>query len=64
MIESRRPEHSLNSDEFTFDEDGRICGERGKRICPWCELDLRWEEWPEMGEKERAENPNYCIWEQ
>eukprot|EP00975_Prorocentrum_lima_P015132 3207447-Prorocentrum_lima.AAC.1 len=64
MIESRRPEHQLNSDELTFDEEGRICGDTGKRICTRCELDLRWEEWPDMEEKERAYNPNYCIWEQ
>eukprot|EP00975_Prorocentrum_lima_P056833 11924078-Prorocentrum_lima.AAC.1 len=64
MIESWRPEHSLAPDELTVDEDGMMRGERGKRLCPWCELDLRWEEWPEMEEKEGSNNPNYCIWEQ
>eukprot|EP00975_Prorocentrum_lima_P021150 4449822-Prorocentrum_lima.AAC.1 len=64
MVESWRPEHALNHSELTFDEDGRICVERGKRICPWCELDLRWEEWPEMEERERSYNQNCCVWGQ
>eukprot|EP00975_Prorocentrum_lima_P041709 8762283-Prorocentrum_lima.AAC.1 len=38
--------------------------ERGKRIRPGCELDRRWEEWPEMKEEERATNTNDCVWEQ
>eukprot|EP00975_Prorocentrum_lima_P039597 8320304-Prorocentrum_lima.AAC.1 len=64
MMESWRPGHALSADGLTFDGEGRICGERGKRICPRCELDLRWEEWLEMNDKERAENPKYCVWEQ
>eukprot|EP00975_Prorocentrum_lima_P039299 8258876-Prorocentrum_lima.AAC.1 len=64
MVESWRPEHALNPSALNSDEYGRICGERGNMICPWCELDLRWEELPEMEEKERSENPNYCVWEQ
>eukprot|EP00975_Prorocentrum_lima_P014390 3058382-Prorocentrum_lima.AAC.1 len=63
MMESWRPEHALSADEL-IDEEGRICGPRGKRICPWCELDLRWEEWPDINGKEGAENPNYRVWEQ
>eukprot|EP00975_Prorocentrum_lima_P047488 9928598-Prorocentrum_lima.AAC.1 len=59
MVESWRPEHALNPSELTSDEDGRICGERGTMMCPRCELDLRWEEWPEMEEKDRIDNPNY-----
>eukprot|EP00975_Prorocentrum_lima_P070781 12934071-Prorocentrum_lima.AAC.1 len=64
MIESGRPEHSLNFGDMAVDQNWRSWGDRGKRLCPWCELDLRWKEWPEMNEKERADNPNYCIWEQ
>eukprot|EP00975_Prorocentrum_lima_P069533 12926870-Prorocentrum_lima.AAC.1 len=64
MVESWRPEHALDASDLTVDEDGIIIGERGKRICPWCELDLRWEEWPEFSAKEREANPNYCLWEQ
>eukprot|EP00975_Prorocentrum_lima_P060964 12784161-Prorocentrum_lima.AAC.1 len=51
MIESGRPEHSFNFGEMTFDQDGEVWGDRGKRLRPWCELDIRWEEWPEMDEK-------------
>eukprot|EP00975_Prorocentrum_lima_P046633 9746346-Prorocentrum_lima.AAC.1 len=61
MVESWRPEHSLAPDELTFDEDGRICGESGKRSCPWCALDLRWEEWPEIEEREGRDSKLLCV---
>eukprot|EP00975_Prorocentrum_lima_P056752 11904395-Prorocentrum_lima.AAC.1 len=66
MIESWRPEHALNFSEKVLDEEGRmpVLGDSGKRLCPWCELDCRWEEWPEFSEKERKEHPNYCLLEQ
>eukprot|EP00975_Prorocentrum_lima_P021409 4514092-Prorocentrum_lima.AAC.1 len=60
MVESWRPEHALNASELTFDEDGVD----KKRRCPRCELDFRWEGSPEMEEKDRIANPNYCLWEQ
>eukprot|EP00975_Prorocentrum_lima_P053091 11134120-Prorocentrum_lima.AAC.1 len=55
MIEVWRPEHTLNFGELTFDQDGKMWGDRGTRLCPWCELDLRWEEWPDMEERERGQ---------
>eukprot|EP00975_Prorocentrum_lima_P040023 8407231-Prorocentrum_lima.AAC.1 len=64
MIESGRPEHSLNFGELTFDQDGEVFGDKGKIRCPWCELDLRRDGWSEMSDRERTENPDYCIWEQ
>eukprot|EP00975_Prorocentrum_lima_P056210 11787229-Prorocentrum_lima.AAC.1 len=64
MVESWRPEHALDASDLTFDEDGALVGERVKRICPWCEVDLRWERWPEFSEREGEANPNYCLWEQ
>eukprot|EP00975_Prorocentrum_lima_P034677 7289781-Prorocentrum_lima.AAC.1 len=64
MIESWRPEHLLDASETVLDEEGKRIGERGERICPWCELDLRWDEWPEFSEQEMGESPNKCLWEQ
>eukprot|EP00975_Prorocentrum_lima_P069060 12924065-Prorocentrum_lima.AAC.1 len=37
---------------------------RGKRICPSCELEFRKNEWSQLTEAERVNNPTYCIWEQ
>eukprot|EP00975_Prorocentrum_lima_P031066 6523903-Prorocentrum_lima.AAC.1 len=54
MIDSWRPEHALDFPETVLDEEGQAeLEKRGNRICPWWELDLRWEEWPEFRETKR-----------
>eukprot|EP00975_Prorocentrum_lima_P014116 2999535-Prorocentrum_lima.AAC.1 len=58
MIDSWRLEHSLDISQTFTEEEGRkpVIGNSGRRLCPWCELDCRWEEWPQFSEKERKQS--------
>eukprot|EP00975_Prorocentrum_lima_P033022 6931718-Prorocentrum_lima.AAC.1 len=38
--------------------------EKGRRFCPWRELDCRWQEWPQFSKKEKEANPDYCLYDQ
>eukprot|EP00975_Prorocentrum_lima_P053078 11131644-Prorocentrum_lima.AAC.1 len=53
-MESWRAEHQRPFSETTRDEEGHIIRDGYERVCPWCELNLRWEEWDEMTDRERA----------
>eukprot|EP00975_Prorocentrum_lima_P069245 12925197-Prorocentrum_lima.AAC.1 len=60
MTEIWRPEHSLDISD-TFMEEKRTKSsnwEQGQKDLPWCELDCRWEEWPQFSEKEQQMNPD------
>eukprot|EP00975_Prorocentrum_lima_P016360 3467801-Prorocentrum_lima.AAC.1 len=63
-MESWRPEQAKDAGQLYYNKEGKVCGIKGRRVCPWCELDLRRREWPEMSEEKRTENPDYCVWDQ
>eukprot|EP00975_Prorocentrum_lima_P025020 5252327-Prorocentrum_lima.AAC.1 len=65
-MESWRPEHQYADPMNLAQAVGKepATRGRGKRICPFCELECRKNEWPQLTEAERAAKPNHCIWEQ